>query len=399
MTNYNGHAHEGDVISPGNDPLAKLTQVDAPIVRVGDMAEVDVQISTAKRFPRSIARFRSTAMGMVTLNEEIAAGCFYALNRQGKAIEGASIRMAEIVASAWGNLRCGARVCGIEEREIVAEGVCWDLEANVVFRMETRRRITTTQGKRYGDDMIVVTGNAACSIAVRNAILRVVPLVYVDELTEAAKQVVRGDAKTLAVRRVDALRALTAMGASEARVLARLGRASVEEIGLDDLVTLRGLRTSIKEKIASIDEVFPEAGAASKAGGLNAELAKVPAAVPTGGDVPQREATNAAAVANAAPPATVPAAEGAAVSTAPPPQQSPLDAVRIAIRTWAEANERPRPSDDDCMVAIEAFAKASKLGPIASILRDPDATSAYVTRAIAASVRWEKHLPSLPGLT
>lgn len=393
MTNYNGHAHEGDVISPGNDPLAKLTQVDAPMVRVGDMAEVDVQISTAKRFPRLLARFRSTALSMVTLNEEIAAGCFYALNRQGKAIEGASIRMAEIVASAWGNLRCGARVCGIEDREIVAEGVCWDLEANIVFRMETRRRITTRKGERFGDDMIVVTGNAACSIAVRNAILRVVPLVYVEELLEAAKKVVRGDEKTLAVRRVDALRAFTAMGASEPRVLARLGRASVEEIGLDDLVTLRGLRTSIKEKHATLDEVFPEVPSEKKAGGLNAELAKSAAApIPKGVDVPQREATDTADV------ASMPAA--AEVEPAPAPREpSPLDAVRSAIRLWAEASDWPRPSDDECGVAIEAFAKFSRLGPIASILKDPDATSAFVTRAMASTVKWEKHLPALPGMT
>ena len=399
MTNYNGSAQEGDVVSPVNDPLARLTQVDAPIVRVGDMAEVDVQISTAKRFPRSLSKFRSTAMSMATLNEEVSAGCFYALNRQGKAIEGPSIRMAEIVASAWGNLRCGARVCGIEDREIVAEGVCWDLEANIVFRMETRRRITTRRGERFGDDMIVVTGNAACAIAVRNAILRVVPLVYVDELVEAAKRVVRGDEKTLAVRRVDALRAFTAMGANEARVLARLGRASVEEIGLDDLVTLRGLRTSIKEKHATLDEVFPEIPTDKKAGGLNAELAKPAEPFPKGVDVPPHEATDTAAVASAAPPATVPVAEAAAVSTAAPPPPSPLDPVRSAIRLWAEANERPRPSDDDCMVAIEAFAKFSRLGPLASILRDSDATSAFVTRAMASTVKWEKHLPALPAMT
>lgn len=384
----NGSTYEGEVVPHGGDPLARLTQVDAPIVRVGDMAEVDVQISTAKRFPRSLARFRSTALSMVTLNEEIAAGCFYALNRQGKAIEGASIRMAEIVASAWGNLRCGARVCGIEDREIVAEGVCWDLEANIVFRMETRRRITDRHGKRYGDDMVVMTGNAACSIAVRNSILRVVPLVYVEEFLEAAKKVVRGDEKTLAVRRVDALRAFTAMGASEARVLARLGRASVEEIGLDDLVTLRGLRTSIKEKHATLDEVFPEIAPEKKAGGLNAELAKSAAApVPKGVDVPQREATDSAVVeaATAAAPAPVVDAD---------PEPAPLDIVRSAIRLWAETHERPRPSDDDCMVAIEAFAKFSRLGPIKSILNDPDATSAYVTRAMASTVKWEKHLPA-----
>jgi hypothetical protein len=392
LTSHNGNVHEGEIVPHDSDPLARLAQVDAPMVRVADMAEVDVQISTAKRYPRAIGRFRSTALGMVTLNEEIAAGCFYALNRQGKAIEGASIRMAEIVASAWGNLRCGARVCGIEDREVVAEGVCWDLEANIVFRMETRRRITNRQGQRYGDDMIVMTGNAACSIAVRNAILRVVPMVYVEELLEAAKKVVRGDEKTLAVRRVDALRAFTAMGASEARVLARLGRASVEEIGLDDLVTLRGLRTSIKEKHATIDEVFPEASVEKKAGGLNGELAKLAAPVPKGVDVPQREATDSAVVE-----ATTAAAPAPLVEATPEP--SPLDPVRSAIRLWAEDAGRPRPSDDECNAAAEAFAKFSRLGPIASILKDHDATSAFVTRAMASSVKWEKHLPAPPAMT
>ena len=49
------------------------------------------------------------------------------------AIEAA--RMAEAVASCWGNLIAGARVVGEDEtgKWIVAEAFAWDLQANVRY--------------------------------------------------------------------------------------------------------------------------------------------------------------------------------------------------------------------------------------------------------------------------
>lgn len=78
-------------------------------------SEIDMQIATAHKFPRSIKRFRQEALAMVTLNEQIAESCIYALPRGNKTIEGPSARFAEVVASAWGNCRAGARVVSDQE--------------------------------------------------------------------------------------------------------------------------------------------------------------------------------------------------------------------------------------------------------------------------------------------
>ena len=44
--------------------------------------ELDIQITTAKRFPRSITAFQTEARSMVTATQEIAESCFYVLPRK-----------------------------------------------------------------------------------------------------------------------------------------------------------------------------------------------------------------------------------------------------------------------------------------------------------------------------
>ena len=74
--------------------------VDDGMVSMISRAEIDQQVSTAKKYPRSVKRFVDEATQMVTLNESIAQQCIYALPRDGKVVEGASARFAEIIASA-----------------------------------------------------------------------------------------------------------------------------------------------------------------------------------------------------------------------------------------------------------------------------------------------------------
>ena len=63
-------------------------QIDTGVLAVISKAEIDVQIATAHRFPRSVKAFRDEALQMVTLTEAIAEECIYALPRDGKTIEG-----------------------------------------------------------------------------------------------------------------------------------------------------------------------------------------------------------------------------------------------------------------------------------------------------------------------
>ncbi len=102
---------------------------------------------------------------------------------------GAERPAAEIVTSAWGNCRAGARVVDEGAEFITAQGVFHDLERNVQVTMEVRRRITGKNGRRYSSDMIGVTGNAACSIALRNAVFRGIPRAFWIDIYDAARKV------------------------------------------------------------------------------------------------------------------------------------------------------------------------------------------------------------------
>ncbi len=242
------------------------------MVSMLNRSEIEQQIATARRFPRSIKRFRDEALQMVTLSESVAEQCIYALPRDGKTIEGPSARFAEVVASAWGNCRAGARVVDDSGEFVTAQGVFHDLERNVAITYEVQRRITNKHGKRYNADMIGVTANAACSIALRNAILKGVPKAFWDDMYGAARQVIMGDIQTLANRRASTIAAFQKFGVLPEQIIAKLDVAGVEDITLEHLVVLRGLLTAIKEGDTTVEETFP-----AIAGPARGELAPYPA--------------------------------------------------------------------------------------------------------------------------
>ena len=275
------------------EEVRELT-AETSLVSVVSKAELDQQIATAHHYPRSLKRFRDECLQMATLSESVADECIYAIPRKEggvtKMIEGPSARLAEIVASAWGNCRAGARIVDEGRDFITAQGVFHDLERNVAITYEVRRKIVGKHG-RFSADMIAVTGNAACSIALRNAVFKGVPKAFWADIYEAARKVVAGDAKTLANRRSEALSYLQKLGATQDKVLAVLGVAGVEDITLDHLSTLRGLANSIREGEISVDEAFPEPRAEHPAGNgsasTRAEAAKEALAGKAGRKTPE----------------------------------------------------------------------------------------------------------------
>ncbi len=224
-----------------------------------ERATIDMQVATAKRFPRSLAVVKKRMLDLATLDQETAASCFYRLNRQGKMIEGPTIRLAEIAGSSFGNLRYGARVISNDGKVITAQGYCFDLETNVMSQVEVQRRITNREGQKYSEDMQVVTGNAACAIAARNAVFKVVPFAFIKPIFTAAKKAAVGDIKTLDERRTQMLKAFAALGVNEKRILATLEKNGIEEIGLTELETLIGLHNAIEDKEQTVEEAFPVA--------------------------------------------------------------------------------------------------------------------------------------------
>jgi hypothetical protein len=281
--------------------------------------EIDIQVSTAKRYPRSVTSFKQRAEALALLDEETAEACFYVVPRDGKNVEGPSARLAEIIASTWGHMRVEARVVDEDDKYVTSRGTAWDLESNVAIAFEVRRRITKKNGQRYNDDMIVTASNAGSSIALRNAVFKVVPSALWRPIYEKCRLTAAGDAQTLADRRAKMLLHFQKLHVQHDRIFALLGVQGVEDITLEHMITLKGLASAIKEGDTSVDSAFPPPAAKEPQRKTN--------------DAPNAQAPQASAPAAAAPHAAAPpASEGQtkAASTQPSAPRAQPAAVKTS---------------------------------------------------------------------
>ena len=219
-------------------------------------SELAQQLATAKANSRSVSVFLKEAKALVALNADIAESCMYSLKRGKKLIQGPSARFAEIVVSRWRNVHAGARVIDEGKEFVTAQGAFWDLESNVKIVLNVQRRITDSEGRRYNTDMVGVTANAACSIALRNAILKGIPKAFWESVYDHARTVAIGDASTLETRKDRAIKKLAAYGLTTEQILQKLDRKGTDDITLDDLEVLFGIFTAIKDGDTSIEQAF-----------------------------------------------------------------------------------------------------------------------------------------------
>jgi hypothetical protein len=229
-------------------------------------AELDTQISTAKAYPRDAQRAISYATTLATMDEATAQSCFYCLPRKDKQgnkveIRGGSIRLAEIVANAWGNIHAATRIIENDGRHITAEGVAWDLETNVKMSMQNKVSIRFGEkdgkgGYTAGADMQTVLSNAASAKALRNAIFKVIPKALVDIVLEKAMNFSIGDQKTVNAKVKDVLDKLNKMGVTTETILEYYGHEAMHQITAEEYRSLIGVGTAIKEGYIKPDQVF-----------------------------------------------------------------------------------------------------------------------------------------------
>lgn len=235
----------------------------ADVLQAINKSEIDIQVATAKQYPRNIPDVLNKISTYATMDTETAADCFYVLRRSGSGgsatVEGLSVRMAEIIAGAWGNLRVQTRIVGNDGRTITAQGICHDLETNVAVSVEVKRRITDKYGKTYSEDMQVVTGNAASAIAFRNAVLKVVPKAVTKRVIEGVKQVALGQSLDLETSRQKMLEYFGKLGVTKDMILDYLNLKKVEEIDKEAVFELRATANAIKEGTTTVQETFIKA--------------------------------------------------------------------------------------------------------------------------------------------
>lgn len=233
--------------------------ISPEIVYQQDKAMVDIQIATAKQYPRNITKALENATAIATLDDETAKTCGYSVPRGKGFITGPSVHLARIMLQTWGNLRAEAKVINIDHKHVTSQATAFDLESNVAIKVEVKRSIIGKYG-RFNDDMITVTGNAANAIALRNAIFGVIPRNIVDKVYNASTKKLTGDLSDEQKLQASRLKTIQHFrdhyNLTEKQVLRAVNKEAIHHLTKEDILVLVGIDQAIKDGDTTINEAF-----------------------------------------------------------------------------------------------------------------------------------------------
>jgi hypothetical protein len=243
----------------------EVAAVETSALAVMEESEILMQVKTAKMYPRSLAVFKQEASEMIMQDEATAKSCIYrrpvGKERDGteKIVQGKSIRMAEIVAACYGNLRAKTIITEMKPRYVKAVGVALDLQKNIAFSAECVESTVRSDGTPMTERMRIVIAKAAQSKALRDAIFKIVPVGICKPLEDLAKRVIMGDGnvQTMDKRKAELQAWLKTINVSNERMFIVVDVKGFADMGIDELLIVAGLRTAIECGDITIDEAFP----------------------------------------------------------------------------------------------------------------------------------------------
>jgi hypothetical protein len=223
-----------------------------------ERAEIDVAISTARKYPRDIADSIKMCRELATRTPQIAKTCNYTIKRGGKLIPGPSVHFARIVAYAWGNSTALARVIGCDRNDAHLQGVFHDLQQNSRIGIEMDWPVQPPHNdtpERWKDQMgLAKRGGAA--VALRTAIFNCIPMALFMDIAETCKLVAVGEGKTFIQSRDAAIIQFKEIGVTQDQLYRYLDIGGLESIDTDHLIHLHAILQAITDNTMTVIDVF-----------------------------------------------------------------------------------------------------------------------------------------------
>lgn len=218
------------------------------------------RMAHARKYPRDEAAAYARIM-QACKRPGLAEAATYAYSRGGNKIDGPSIRLAEVLLTAWGNANADIYEVGRDDdaSEMRAEVV--DMETNVRFSSTFRvpHSRDTKQGKKaLTDDRDVYENNAnMASRRLRACILRLIPGDVVDDALAECERTLRsgGGNVPLADRAKRMIVAFAEHGVTQAMVEKKLGH-KLDAVTETELARLRKVYTAIKDGFGAVADHF-----------------------------------------------------------------------------------------------------------------------------------------------
>lgn len=235
------------------------------------IAEVQASMAIAKRFPRDEFAAYTRIMNACK-RPSLAENAAYAYPRGGTTVTGPSIRLAEVLANAWGNIDYGYREVGSGPGYTDVEAYAFDKESNsrscrtfrVMHKRSARGKLTDLTDPR---DVYELVANQA-SRRIRACILQIIPGDVTEEALKACETTIKKSGGDVPI--TDRIRkmavAFQEFGVTTEMLERRLGHkldSAIEQ----ELVQLRRIYNSIKDGAAKREEFFELATEAPEPGG------------------------------------------------------------------------------------------------------------------------------------
>lgn len=272
----------------------KVATVPAAAVAVEQeraISEVQGAMVLAKRFPRNpIAALDNilTACQRPGLAEQ----ALYSYARGGNEITGPSIRLAEAMAQAWGNVQFGVRELEQRGGESTVQAYAWDMETNVkqekTFQVKHERY--TKKGKYALEDprdIYEMTANQGAR-RLRACILGIIPGDVIDAAVSQCEQTLKAKTDTSPEALKKLVEAFANYKVTKEQIEKRIQRR-LDTITPAQIVALRKIYNSLKDGMSGPMDWFdavlteeqtpPDASAALKSK-LKGKQAAQPADVP-----------------------------------------------------------------------------------------------------------------------
>tara|TARA_R110001599_G_scaffold184514_1_gene377981 strand:- start:5160 stop:6086 length:927 start_codon:yes stop_codon:yes gene_type:complete len=221
------------------------------------MTSIKDRTEIAKANPRNIKNILDEIETLSTLSEDVAFSCFYVIIGEDKPIVGISVRLAELIASSWGNIHSGARIMSKNQKEVTVQGFVHDFEKNSIFTVEVQRSTFGLTPERA-----IHSTNAASSIAFRNAVFKAIPASLTQSIVSKIKHyILNNDSMDVMARCYNVIEFFKSKNINEQQVSDLLGRKinyDLDNIRLtnEDMFLLMGLKNAIEEGDTTLEEAF-----------------------------------------------------------------------------------------------------------------------------------------------
>lgn len=224
------------------------------------VAQVQAAMTVAKKFPRDEIDSEQRILQSCS-RFSLATQAMYQYPRGGQTVTGPSIRLAETLARAWGNLDCGVRELEQRPGESLMEAFCHDLETNyrktqvwtVKHEIGTKKGVKKLEDSRDIYEKIANEG----SRRLRACILAVIPGDITERAITKCKETLRKGEGNIPL--IDRVRSMVGsfgeLGITKEMLEERLKHA-VEIITPDEFVEYTNIFKSIRDKESKREDWF-----------------------------------------------------------------------------------------------------------------------------------------------